>query len=74
MGPIALKGQLEQSGLFLNYGLETYYMPENQRERMNQAIEQIQRSQQSFVVEVKVDHRGHAILKSLWVGEENYRF
>ena len=70
---IALKGKIEGAG-WLKYGLETYYVPENRREEVNQAISQIQRSQQSFVVEVKVDNHGHAILKSLWVGDKNYRF
>jgi len=69
---IALKGQMKNRNI--EYGLETYYMPEDQREQLNQEIGQVQRSRQPFVVEVKVDKHGHAIPLSLWVKDRNYRF
>lgn len=70
---IALRGRAENWRVL--YGLETYYMPEDQRDAINQAIADLQTQQpQSFVVEVKVDGQGHAVPVSLWVGETHYRF
>lgn len=70
---IALRGRAESWRIL--YGLETYYMPEDQRQSINQAIGELQAQQpQSFVVEVKIDGQGHAVPISLWVGETNYRF
>jgi uncharacterized membrane-anchored protein len=71
---VALKGELHQVGQ-IEYGLETYYMPEEQRIQINRDISQAQASQaRSFVVEVKVDDRGNALPVSMWVGDRNYRF
>lgn len=70
---IALRGRAESWRIL--YGLETYYMPEDQRNSINEAIFTLQNQQpQSFVVEVKIDGQGHAVPASLWVGETNYRF
>ena len=69
---VALKGRIDSS--WAEYGLETYYMPEDRRQQMNQEIGQIQRDRQPFVVEVKVDKRGHAIPESLWINNKNYQF
>jgi uncharacterized membrane-anchored protein len=70
---IALRGRSENWRIL--YGLETYYIPEDQRDSINQAIADLQTQQpQSFGVEVKIDGRGHAVPISLWVGETNYRF
>ena len=71
---IALKGK--STGGAIEYGLETYYMPEQQRNKINQDINQAQRGrqQQSVVVEVKVDAQGRAVPISFWVSERNYRF
>ena len=70
---IALQGKY--NGRQMEYGLETYYMPENEREKVNQDISQVQRGRrQSFVVEVKVDKTGHAVPVSLWIRDRNYRF
>ncbi|MBD0342446.1 MAG: GDYXXLXY domain-containing protein, partial [Microcoleus sp. Co-bin12] len=56
---IAIKGKY--NGFLMEYGLETYYMPEDEREKVNQEIREAQMNQrQSFVVEVKVDKTGHA--------------
>ncbi|MGK7901719.1 MAG: GDYXXLXY domain-containing protein [Hormoscilla sp.] len=71
---VALKGEFQKYGQIL-YGLETYYMPEDQRVEINREISQAQASQaRSFVVEVKVDDRGNALPVSMWVGDHNYRF
>lgn len=70
---VALRGRYQPNQII--YGLETYYMPEDQRDRVNQAIGEAQQTQpQSFVVEIKVDNQGNAVPLSLWVDEQNYRF
>lgn len=79
---IALKGKY--TGSSIEYGLETYYMPESRRAQINQDIIQAQRGrqQQSVVVEVKVDAQGRAVPISFWVSDasgkgkalRNYRF
>ena len=70
---IAIKGKY--NGFLMEYGLETYYMPEDERKKVNQEIREAQSSQrQSFLVEVKVDKTGHAVPVSLWVRDRNYRF
>jgi len=71
---IALKGK--STGNSIEYGLETYYMPESRRDEINKNINQTQRGRQpqSFVVEVKVDNQGRAVPISLWVSKRNYRF
>ncbi|MBE9190254.1 GDYXXLXY domain-containing protein [Gloeocapsopsis crepidinum LEGE 06123] len=71
---VAIKGKF--TGNSIAYGLETYYMPEAQRDEINQSISQAQRDQQqrSLVVEVKVDTQGRAVPISFWVNQRNYRF
>jgi uncharacterized membrane-anchored protein len=67
--------QANHNGWRLVYGLETYYMPEDQRNSINLDISQVQRrQQQAFVVEAKVDRSGNAVPLSLWVRDRNYRF
>lgn len=70
---VALRGRYE--GWRVIYGLETYYMPEDQRNQVNDHIQETQwKEPEAFVVEVKVDQRGRAVPVSLWVKEKNYRF
>lgn len=70
---IALKGYYQDWQII--YGLETYYMPEDQRDRINQEINQVEREQrQAFVVEVKIDGQGNAVPVSLWISDHQYRF
>ena len=71
---IALKGK--STGNSIEYGLETYYMPESRRNEINQDINQTQRGRQpqKIAVEVKVDNQGRAVPISLWVSKRNYRF
>lgn len=70
---VAIKGKY--NGWRIEYGLETYYMPENRREEVNADITQTQSRQlQSFVVETKIDNEGNAVPISLWVRDRNYRF
>lgn len=70
---VALKGKMTQWGQ-IRYGLESYYMPEDRRDELNQSIGQAQQQPESFVVEIKVDKGGHAVPVSLWVKQQNYRF
>jgi uncharacterized membrane-anchored protein len=56
------------------YGLETYYMPEEKREKINNEIAEAQQDPQAFVVEIKVDGSGNAVPVSLWVRDRNYQF
>ncbi|MBW4682089.1 MAG: GDYXXLXY domain-containing protein [Microcoleus vaginatus WJT46-NPBG5] len=75
---VALKGTYNGR---IEYGLEQYYMPEDQKDQINDDINQAQQSQpgqtrqaQPFVVQVKVNAQGYAVPVSLWVRERNYRF
>ena len=73
---VAIKGKVEKYRT-VSYGLETYYMPESQREKINQEIRDLQGDSdgnRAFVVEIKVDRWGNAVPVSLWVGDNNYRF
>lgn len=70
---IAIKGQF--NGWQITYGLEAYYMPEQQRDRLNQAIQRTQsRNPRAMVLEVKLDGAGNAVPVTLWVGDRDYRF
>ena len=79
---VALKGRYIYDSIA--YGLETYYIPEEQREQINKDINQVrfepepvqQRQEQPVVVEVKVDAKGNAVPTSFWVNNplRNYRF
>ena len=83
---VALKGRYIYGSIA--YGLETYYIPEEQREQINNDINQAQqfrpgqqRQEQPIVVEVKVDAQGNAVPLSFWVSDpqrglrlRNYRF
>jgi uncharacterized membrane-anchored protein len=73
---VALKGQVQQSGQ-ASYGLETYYMPESQRNKINQEINNLQSDSEGkrpFVVEIKVDRWGNSVPTSLWVDKNKYSF
>jgi len=68
---IALKGRANFRSL--QYGLETYYMPESRRDEVNDNIQRNQRKNPG-VVEVKVDAQGNAVPLTLWVGDRRYSF
>ncbi|TVQ59425.1 MAG: membrane-anchored protein [Spirulina sp. DLM2.Bin59] len=71
---VALAGQLYYGQVI--YGLERYYMPEDQKDGINDHIADINRrfpTNPPMVVEVRV--RGnHAVPATLWVGDRAYRF
>ncbi len=81
---VVLKGIYQDRAI--NYGMETYSIPEDQRQQINNNLFQAQqtqgRRQQPILVEVKVDAEGNAVPVSMWVrdasgkGEalRNYRF
>lgn len=70
---VAIQGEYINEWQIL-YGLETYYMPENQRVQINNEIAEAQRQPQAFVVEIKVDRSGNSVPVSLWVRDRNYKF
>jgi uncharacterized membrane-anchored protein len=71
---IAVKGKLNYGNI--KYGLESYYMPESERERINREINQATwgKNKQPIVVEAKVDAGGKAVIESFWIGDRHYRF
>lgn len=73
---VALKGKVTTYNR-VSYGLETYYMPESQRNKINQEIRDLQRDAEGkrpFVVEIKVDRWGNSVPISLWLDDQNYHF
>lgn len=72
-GQVALRGRYGNWRIL--YGLETYYMPEAQRDDINETIRQLQRTNdEAFVVDVKVDAKGNSVPLSLWIEGEPYQF
>ncbi|MEO0406570.1 MAG: GDYXXLXY domain-containing protein [Cyanobacteria bacterium P01_A01_bin.135] len=72
-GQVALRGTYQWGRVV--YGLERYYIPEDQRGEINERIRQQHLSEpEAYLIEVKVDARGQSAPVSLWVGEKNYRF
>ncbi|WP_353929624.1 GDYXXLXY domain-containing protein [Okeanomitos corallinicola TIOX110] len=73
---VALKGNY-QDGV-INYGLENYYVSEEQRQQINNDLSQIQQNRNGrttpITVKVKVDPQGNAVPTSMWIGDRNYRF
>jgi uncharacterized membrane-anchored protein len=73
---VALKGKIDRYGQ-VNYGLETYYLPESQRDQINQEINALQNDSEGkrpFVVEIKVDRWGNSVPISLWIDKKKYSF
>ncbi|MFM7406266.1 MAG: GDYXXLXY domain-containing protein [Cuspidothrix sp.] len=73
---VALKGNY-QDGL-INYGLENYFIPDEQRRQINNDLAQIQESrngrEEPILVRVKVDPQGNAVPMGLSIRDRNYRF
>ncbi|MEA5551606.1 GDYXXLXY domain-containing protein [Anabaena cylindrica UHCC 0172] len=73
---VALKGNY-QDGL-INYGLENYYISEEQRQQINNDLLETQESRNGrrspILVRVKVDPQGNAVPTSMWIGDRNYNF
>jgi uncharacterized membrane-anchored protein len=66
------------------YGLETYYIPEDQRNDINSEISALQfpanvspeqrPERPPIVVETKVDAQGNAVPLSFWLSDRQYAF
>lgn len=75
---IALQGSDRQGRI--HYGLETYFIPEDQRDDINQQISQThnqgqgQSSKPAFVVEAKVGADGNAVPIAIWLRDKRYQF
>ena len=77
---VALRGVYQDNAV--TYGIETYYLPEQQRQQISndifQSVQQTRgnrgRQIRPITVRVKVDPQGNAIPVSLWVRERNYTF
>ncbi len=76
---ITIQGQYKHGDII--YGLESYYMPENQKDLVNQEINNTIRNSNNnerqnipFLVEIKVNSQGKAIPISLWINDKSYRF
>jgi len=65
---VVLKGR-SANGFSVEYGLETYYIPEEQREQINREIAQpnLENAGKPAIVEAKVDAQGNAIPIRIWV-------
>ncbi|WP_375513771.1 GDYXXLXY domain-containing protein [uncultured Nostoc sp.] len=74
---IALKGQYSGYNS-ITYGLETYYIPEDQRNDINNDISKARSIKpgqpQPIVVEVKVNAQGKAVPINMWVRDRKYHF
>jgi uncharacterized membrane-anchored protein len=72
---VALRGVYQDGSV--NYGIEKYYIPENQRQQITNDL-QAQRARRGqvppIVVKAKVDPQGKAVPISMWVRDRNYRF
>jgi uncharacterized membrane-anchored protein len=68
---IALRGVVDRSTVV--YGLESYYMPEDQKDQVNETILKATRNKPA-VVEVKIDRSGNAIPIAIEVGAQRLAF
>jgi uncharacterized membrane-anchored protein len=71
---VALRGVYRQGQI--SYGLETYYIPEDQQAALNTQMSQLRStvSDSPFRVEVKVGSGGRAIPSGFWVEQHHYQF
>lgn len=74
---VALRGVYENG--FVNYGIETFNVPDTQRQLISEDIRRSARQNRTrqlrpITVKVKVDPQGNAVPMSLWVRDRNYSF
>ncbi|MDB9495131.1 GDYXXLXY domain-containing protein [Spirulina major CS-329] len=72
---VTLQGVLQYNQVA--YGLERYYMPEDQRDRINDEITDLNRrfgNNPPMGVEIRVRDNGASVPVTLWVGDRAYRF
>ncbi len=68
---IALRGVVNGGSVI--YGLETYYMPESRKDKVNNTITEAQRKKPA-VVEVKIDRFGNGMAIAVDVGGRRFEF
>jgi uncharacterized membrane-anchored protein len=68
---VALRGKIVYNTV--QYGLETYYMPEARKDEVNQIIRENQ-TKQPAIVDIKVDHNGKAVPVQIKVGGKVLQF
>jgi uncharacterized membrane-anchored protein len=66
---IALKGTVQD--ITIRYNLETYYMPEDQREEVNEVIGS---GRKPAIVETRIDAQGNAVPVKIKVGDRTFAF
>lgn len=66
---IALRGRYDRGQI--TYGLERFYMPEDQRNQIN---EDFMKVRGQTVTQAKVDDRGNAVLVNLWLRDRALQF
>ncbi|HEY9648675.1 MAG TPA: GDYXXLXY domain-containing protein, partial [Chroococcidiopsis sp.] len=71
---VALKGSYEGGRVI--YGLESYYIPEDERIDINSRISSLQSgtNRPDIVVETKVNDQGNATPLQFWLGDRPYKF
>lgn len=71
---IVVKGRLNYGTI--KYGLESYYMPESSREKINREIQEANwgKKREPIIVQAKVDRGGKAAIESFWIGDRHYQF
>lgn len=68
---VAIAAQADNN--WIDYGIESYYVPEDQQDAINAEITRLDASR-PFVVALKVDDQGNAVPTSLWIEDQEYRF
>jgi uncharacterized membrane-anchored protein len=66
---IALKGTVQD--ITIRYNLETYYMPEDQRDEVNEVIGN---GRKPAIVEARIDAQGNAVPIKIKVGDRTFAF
>jgi uncharacterized membrane-anchored protein len=69
---IGLRGVVDRGTVL--YGLETYYMPENQKDEVNNTITKAQGTKKPAVVEVKIDRAGNGMAIAVEVASRRFEF
>ncbi len=69
---VAIKGKV-QPWARATYGIEEIYIPEDQRDQINEDVNEANRKEEG-AVEVKVDRSGQAIVQALWLGSRRLKF
>jgi len=66
-GAVVVRGW--QKGMWVRYGIEAFYVPEENREEIERALRQ---NQGTAKAQIKVDRFGHAALERLIIADKTY--